>query len=122
MNWDGRENRRFIRVTFPYTIIIRSPLSHAISTYTENISEGGVRVVITEELPLASQAELEIYLGNDPVSCQGKIVWVKGRESLVLEDIIVFDTGIEFCEVNSLSRDKIRAHVETFASGKKISR
>ena len=50
MEWDGINKRRFIRVNFPYTIHLRSDNNVVISAYTEDVSSGGIRVVVKKKL------------------------------------------------------------------------
>ena len=50
--WDGMERRKFPRVQYPCLITLRkeTPPSISILTHTENISVGGVRVIIAKKI------------------------------------------------------------------------
>ena len=105
MQWEsGKEKRRFIRTDFPYTVIIICQDKEPISTYTENISAVGIKVTTRDQLDHAALVSLEIYVDENPIKCRGKVVWCHSRESDCLEDTVVFDSGIEFCEI--LEKDK----------------
>lgn len=112
MQRDSIDRRRFIRVEFPFTIHIYQNKKLAISAYTEDISEGGVKVTIKESLPVGAAAELEIYVREDPISCKGKIVWSQQRTSEYIEDENFFDIGIEFDHLNENDQEVIRHHVQ----------
>jgi hypothetical protein len=93
--------RRFIRLQFPYTIEILPDGKPKISTYTEDISEGGIGVVIKESLDVSSIVDLKIYIQDKPLICKGKIAWVQDKANNLLEDKIIcyFKTGIELMEI-----------------------
>ena len=97
--WDGINRRRGIRAQFPYTIHIHPSGGKPISTYTEDIASGGVRVVIQQKLDLGSLADIKIYIGNDFIRCKGKIVWIKEKTSSVLDGILFYNAGIEFSDI-----------------------
>ena len=97
---DDLDRRRYIRIKFPFTIHICTPEDCKISAYTENISPGGVMVTLMHELEPTTLTGLEIYTRQKAVSCQGKIAWVKKRESKYLVGRDFFDTGIEFKQIN----------------------
>ncbi len=99
MVWDSIDKRRFLRIEFPYTVHIRDGKRGNFSTYTEDISIGGVRVVIKEKLKISAIVDLEIYLTRFPMICRGKITWIKEKQNDFLEDIPFFDIGIEFCDL-----------------------
>jgi len=80
MDYQGIEKRRFVRAKFPCCITIHTLHDHIITTYTENISAGGVRVIIEEKLEMASTVGLEIQINKNIIVCKGRIVWVVDRE------------------------------------------
>ncbi|MCK4810272.1 MAG: PilZ domain-containing protein [Candidatus Omnitrophica bacterium] len=102
MSWLGEERRRAIRVAYPYTIIIRTLQDSIFSTYTENISREGVKIIIREKLEIDSLIDLKIYVGKTPVVCKGRILWVKDKVSKYSEDLKVtglFETGVGFYKI-----------------------
>ncbi len=95
MAWDGIERRRFIRVKLHCTASIIDSGGVTISTYAEEISEKGVKVSIKRDLKRLTKVDLEIYLREDPVVCEGRVAWIKKIEGEYLEGGVIFDTGIE---------------------------
>ncbi|MBU2265893.1 MAG: PilZ domain-containing protein, partial [Candidatus Omnitrophica bacterium] len=99
MQWDGLNRRRFVRVQYPFTVHIYLPDRPPISTYTEDVSEGGIKVTVRENIPLEVSVDLEIYLRSEPIICKGKVTWVGERISQYLEGVKLYDTGFEFFKV-----------------------
>jgi len=99
MSWDSHERRIFVRVKLPLKIsILNSP--HEISAKTENISAGGIRLLLGRKFPNSSIVNLKIYnIKKEPLSCQGKILWVFSRLNHSKKDLFLYDTGIEFYKI-----------------------
>ena len=95
MIWDGIERRKFVRVQFSFPANIIADNKLMLSACAEDISEEGIKIVTAEELEISSIIDLEIYLGEKPIVCKGKVVRVKKIESEHLRHGVVFDTGIE---------------------------
>jgi len=113
MIWDGIERRKFTRVRFSFPANIIADNKVMVSACAEDISEGGVRVITAEELGVSSIVDLEIYLGEKPIVCKGKVVRVKKIESKNLKYGIVFDTGIELKGLKEEDRLVIEDFVTT---------
>ncbi len=79
--WEGKERRRFPRAEYPCLITVRkeTPPAFSILTHTENISVGGVRVVIDREIEISTAVDVEIDLQDTlpNVSSTGKVSWVR---------------------------------------------
>jgi c-di-GMP-binding flagellar brake protein YcgR len=112
MKWDGVNKRRFIRTRYPFTVHIQAPGKEAISAYTEDLSEGGLRVTLKNSLDVSSFVGLEIFLEQEPVKCESKVVWVKERSSEYLEGIILYDAGLEFLQLQPADEMAIREKVK----------
>lgn len=108
----GDERRRFIRVRFPCKIIIYTPQEHIISSHTEDISVGGLRLILQEELTICSLVDLEIYIKEEPIICKGRVVWVEKKESRWNKGVFYFDMGLDFCEIEEKDRQLIRKVIE----------
>ncbi|MFA5008383.1 MAG: PilZ domain-containing protein [Candidatus Omnitrophota bacterium] len=119
MDYQGMEKRRFVRAKFPCVIAIHTLHDHVITTYTENISAGGVRVVIEEKLELSSTVGLEIQICKNIIVCKGRIVWVVDRQSPYKKNILYHDTGIEFYEIKESDRRIISDAIEEILKGEK---
>jgi len=101
MNWEGVEKRRFVRAKFPCRITIHTPEKRAISTNTEDIGAGGVRVILNEQLQMTLPLDLEVIVEGKFIACKGKVVWVVIKKD---DQNPRYDTGIEFYEI--AKRDK----------------
>ncbi|MDD4182332.1 MAG: PilZ domain-containing protein [Candidatus Omnitrophica bacterium] len=119
MDYQGIEKRRFVRAKFPCSISIHTLHEHVITTYTENISAGGVRVVIEEKLETSSNVGLEIQINKNIIICKGRIVWVVNKESPYKKGIFYYDTGIEFYEIKENDRRIINDAIEEILKSEK---
>lgn len=116
MSWDGADKRRFVRAKFPCKIIIYVPKEHSITTKTKNISAGGVRVILSEKLDIVSMVGLEIFLNDESVKCQGRVVWSVEKTELGPNGSSQYDTGIEYYQIEDDDRRVINNLVETIVS------
>lgn len=116
MSWSGAEKRRFVRANFPCKIIIHTPKENTITTKTENISAGGVRVIISEELAISSMVDLELFVNNKTISCKGRVVWMVPNKNLSPEETNIYDTGIEFYQISPKDREAIKQLVKSILS------
>jgi len=120
MNWDGKERRRFIRVKFPCEITIKGQNKHTLSSHTENVSLGGIRAILAEKLPVASEVSIDIYgLKSEPLTCKGKVVWVFERRLTFSKRAFGFDTGIEFYGIKSEDEEAIKDFIDSVLNNKK---
>jgi len=76
MVWDGTERRKFIRRRIPCKIFIFSPEERVISTFTEDICEIGVNLILDHKLDVDTELHLELYLEDEPILCDGRVAWV----------------------------------------------
>ncbi len=112
MGKDKIDRRRFLRIKFPFTIHLYPIGEQPISAYAEDISTGGVKVTIHQDLKVSSLVGLEIYVKLRPVVCEGKITWINRRESDFLEGEIFFDTGIEFQGLKPEGEEAIKERLD----------
>ena len=103
MSWDGRNRRKFPRVLFPCLIKIRGDKNakDVLLTHTENLSIGGVRVILKNSVSMGAAIDVEIDLMDtgEHLSCKGKVVWSEKRKSTESVKPNFFDIGIEFINV-----------------------
>ena len=102
MNWDGLDRRRFVRGVIPFKVFIHLPGDKVINGYADDFSQVGMRISLQDQLEVGSIINLEIYLYEDadPISCQGKVIWVKQKSSSLDKDVYLFETGIDFSKTN----------------------
>ena len=115
MMWNGINQRRFPRIQYKCLIrVSRGDREEIIDTFTENIGAGGICVVLDKDFGLFEPVTLEIFLedGEDPVYCDGTIVWVVKRHPVNQTERVKYDTGIEFSEISDSSRERVAKIVE----------
>lgn len=115
MNQGGEERRKYIRADFPCKIIIGSPIRLLVS-HTEDIAEGGIRVILEEKLAPYTNVAIELYVEKDnPIKCKGRIIWVKEAVNPLQRQPTMYDTGIEFTEIKDCDTDYLRDMVDKLA-------
>lgn len=120
MDWYNEEKREFIRIAIPCEISLHSIENHKLISKTENISTGGIRVLITEKLQPSSIITLNIYgVKKEPLICEGRVMWVFSRKNPSNKEETIFDTGIEFYRANKNFFFEMKNFVESAANSKK---
>ena len=112
------ERRRYVRLDtrlkITYTVLKKGK-DVPISSETKDISGGGIRIFLTNSLPVQTVLKMSILLPEDPppIVCTGKVVWVE--EFSVLQDESKeknrYEAGISFTEINPKDRDRIIKYV-----------
>ena len=119
MSWDKIDRRRFVRIKFPFTIHLYPTGKPPISAYTEDISAGGIKVTVHQELKVSSLVNLEVYVKLRPIVCKGKVIWINKRESEFLEGEIFFDIGMEFQGLNPVEKEAIDERLDRVTKERK---
>ena len=121
MNWDGQERREFPRAKFPCKIFVYY-LNKTIFAQTENISRGGVRVFLDEELEDWSAVRLELMIKEDKsIKCEGQVRWVKKMTHPILKEIIRFSIGIMFTIISDQDSEYLQNLVEQLLGSQEIN-
>ena len=120
--WDSGVDRRKFPRAYVRCLIYMKKKDNArmISTHTENISVGGMCVILNEDLGLFQNVAIELYLkegASDSVKCAGTVVWVVKKHGVKKEDPVLYDTGIEFADISDESRKKVSKVVEKAQKG-----
>jgi c-di-GMP-binding flagellar brake protein YcgR len=111
MAWEGQERRQFPRAVFPCKIVVSSPI-RLITSHTENISEGGIRVMLEERLAPHSPVGIELFFEKaKPIKCKGKIAWVRERLNPLEREATMYDTGVRFVDISDKDREYIKTLV-----------
>ncbi|MBU1121986.1 MAG: PilZ domain-containing protein [Candidatus Omnitrophica bacterium] len=113
MKWDGPERRKYVRIKFPCKIFIFTPTQHIISTHTENISMGGIKLAIEEKLKISSLIDLEIYVYDETIVCKGKVTWGTKKESRCHKGVYYYDIGVDFHDISDKDKKIIRRLIES---------
>ena len=116
MSWDFVERRNFVRVKIPCKMTLFQPRDRTLSCHTENISAGGIRVMLGEKLGISSIINLAIYTpGKNPIICQGKVIWSFSRKTKESPASLFFDTGIEFSTIQDKDVEAIKELILSLA-------
>jgi c-di-GMP-binding flagellar brake protein YcgR len=107
-----KEKRKFARLNIPVMVAYRAldPKESKLEktkSFTQDISLGGVRIMISDPLPLKTPIELEIHLSENspPLLVRGDIVW-QYYSKIAGQDC--YETGIEFTQIDFKDREKIK--------------
>ncbi len=107
------ERRKFPRANYPCRIILFSGEEREVlSLHTENISAGGIRIILDKKMDINSSVDIEMFLEVKPIKCKGRVVWMTDIRPVKGEKSFIFDVGIEFTEITEEDKDKIQQLVE----------
>ena len=113
MEQGGREKRKDPRVTYPCRIVIRSAQGEFV-TSVENISKGGVKVILGEKINFSTQVNLKIFLKKDKtIECEGVVVWVMEKRNPIDKESFMYHTGIAFKKISDSDREIIKEIIST---------
>ncbi|NQT46737.1 MAG: PilZ domain-containing protein [Candidatus Omnitrophica bacterium] len=107
----GEDKRRFPRIEFRMPVQyhnLKNPREGSIGSLTKNISEGGVKFVANEFLPLASRLVMEISLPTvpRPIKAIAKVAWV--RKTAVAEQ---YEVGNQFLEISRDDKNHLTDYI-----------
>jgi c-di-GMP-binding flagellar brake protein YcgR len=112
-----QERRRFPRVTYPCKIIVSTGREkEEFSLHTENISSGGVRIILQKEPEINQQVDLDIVIGKKHIKTRGRIVWVIDIKTPGEGKPDLFDVGIEFTQLTVGDREFLGKLIEQLIS------
>ena len=115
MGWRGIDTRRGVRIAFECVVIVKKKdTSLVFRTQTENLSIGGVCVILEKGLPKGTPVDIELYLPDlsIPVYGNGRIAWSAKRNEYVKRKPLQFDTGIEFIEMADQDKARLKLIIE----------
>jgi c-di-GMP-binding flagellar brake protein YcgR len=112
-----QEKRKYTRVDLAALVVIKCHIWVKIGknmklefrTHTQDMSEGGINVILEEDLHRKDAVELKLYLTGrlTPVECKGQVVWSKAISPKPV-DPHIFSIGIKFIDLNEDDRETIR--------------
>ena len=121
MVWEGKERRRFLRKVFHCKIAVGSPLRW-LTSHIEELSTGGLRVILEERLNIFAPVSLELFLEKKlSVKCKGKVVWVEEEVNPVHmeNEPVAYITGIEFTQMQEKDKQYIKRLIKILSIVKK---
>ena len=121
MDWKGKERRKFPRAVFPCKIIVNSS-SRQLHSHTENLSKGGTRVILEEPLERFTTVRLELSPSVDTsIHCKGRVIWVIEKTNPIEDRPAMYDTGIEFVDMNGADKAYIQELLESILSSEEYA-
>ncbi|MDD5432081.1 MAG: PilZ domain-containing protein [Candidatus Omnitrophica bacterium] len=117
-----RERRKYPRASLKYkiniicegTVVSGRPKDYIFHAYTENLSEGGIRVILEKELSKASIVRLELFITSKktaPIVSDGLVIWTKKVNPDGTKPDL-FNTGIQFIGLGEIEQKIIRGVVQ----------
>jgi len=88
-----------------------------LNAHTENISAGGLMVIIGEEIERSKVVDLELFLWNKdkPLKFKGEVAWVNEITPKATQPRL-FNTGIKFIEMSESDKTEITDFINTIFS------
>ena len=113
--WETFDKRKFPRLRVKCDVLVKEQNSpNVFTTETENIGAGGICVFLDKSLMPFSPVSLKLELEDNlsiPLECTGKIVWCIRNQTLH-HDKTRFDIGIEFMNIKTEDRERIRRFIQ----------
>jgi Tfp pilus assembly protein PilZ len=110
----GIEKRKFPRASIACKLsTVFGERLLVFNAHTENIGEGGIRVILGERLNITTNVDIELFLLEQeiPIRCKGEVVWASEMKPEAINPRL-FDTGIKFIEINDQNKEAIRKVVQ----------
>ncbi|MBF0570211.1 MAG: PilZ domain-containing protein [Candidatus Omnitrophica bacterium] len=113
MTWEGLNRRKFPRAMFPCPVKLvaaGAAADNVFLTHTENISTGGICIILRKAMEKFTLLDVEIDLmdGQDHIICRGKVVWVVRRKATDPVKPSFYDMGIEYVDIKDEGRKRIQ--------------
>ncbi len=115
-----KENRKFIRLRAPigvvYRLLKRQKRAKQIPTLLKDISGGGVRIMVKEELKVGDLLDLEIQIPHleIPVHAIGEVVWYNNLRD---DDREHGESGVRFRDIEPEELHSILEYVHAVGIG-----
>jgi len=112
---DDKERRRYPRLqgaAVEYITLTKKILKE--TSFTENISAVGIRILASERIKKDTVLHLKIYLPrhSQPIQATGRVVWVNASGFLKRKELRRkhYDVGVKFIEISEEDRSEIYKH------------
>ncbi|MBF0569213.1 MAG: PilZ domain-containing protein [Candidatus Omnitrophica bacterium] len=114
--WEGQNRRKFPRAKFPCLVKLATTgnIKEVLLTHTENISAGGVGLIIKRQLDIFTPLSIEIDFmdGGEHILCCGKVVWSIRRKATEEIKPSFYDVGVEFVDMIKEDRERIEKTID----------
>jgi len=104
------ERRKYQRIDVSFPIECKAiPSTHYFYTVSKDISQGGAKIFTNEFMPKENTLKVNLNIIDKVLNLKAKVAWcVKER----LSDR--YSTGLEFMEVNELTKEELQNFLSTF--------
>lgn len=118
MAWSGDNRRQFPRIAYPclVRVMYKGHAPDILLAHTENISAGGMCVIVRKEVEMFAPTEVEIDLVEDPehIFASGHVVWTVRRKATETVKPMFYDIGIQFDAMKDKDKARLQAAIDTF--------
>jgi hypothetical protein len=116
-DWKYQERRKFPRAKCPCRVVVDYSLK-PIFVHTANLSQGGLRAVLPEQLPEKVNVDIELIF-DDKKTIKGtaKVTWVKPRPVSPDTGDLIYDTGFKFVSIAEEDQRYIEGMIKKIIGG-----
>ena len=112
--YDGQERRKYPRI--PGAFVEYCPtgeISSRRTSFTEDISPAGIRILVDEEVKINTVLSLKIFLpaSKEGIEAEGRVVWARSSSFLTVEKKKHYDVGVEFTKIDENDRRRIWEYI-----------
>lgn len=123
--WDREERRKDVRLSHDAEIeynVEKKP--HLKSGKSLNISEGGMKLLLDDKLPVGAIVDLKMYLPgkNEMVDVEGEVVWTNDADIKDPSGKRYFHSGIKFLAVKESSQTQLADYIKNLGRALKRPR
>ncbi|MBU4377006.1 MAG: PilZ domain-containing protein [Candidatus Omnitrophica bacterium] len=119
--WDGKERRKAMRVNTELAVrySIEKKLHLKLNGAIKDISQKGVRLVVTEKLTEGTLLLLEFSIPDKkgPIIADGKVVWTSGAfDERDVDGKRIFETGVQFVNIEPDGSARLVSYIEKIST------
>lgn len=104
------ERRKNIRINKTLIVRFKLPKNYlGMSSRSEDMSEGGMRMVVLQRLEPGMRLELNFNIQENakPITVTAKVIWVDYKK----ESYFPFTVGLQFTNLADFDRERLREHI-----------
>lgn len=112
------ERRASCRINVACKISLRlGEKNVALNCHTENLSTGGIMVIIEESIAPSTVVDLELLLWEKekPIKCKGQVAWFNEISPEQAKPRL-FNTGIEFIDMSDSDKEELGKFIQYIIS------
>ena len=115
--WGGQERRQAMRITTTFTVtyMFSKKQNLKCTGKTDNLSTGGIRLIVYEKLNKGTILSLEFEIPeiSSTVRASGKVVWTSGEFSDRDENgKRIFQAGIQFLQISEKNKNTLIQYID----------